>query len=104
MSLPSRRLLFRKGQVMIVDPLAFEFMDPGGAGRILSPVLVPVDVRVLPEHAGQDKRADIETDAVVEIGLPADGLFVQRLPANENIEQGLSLKNLFKLRLQDPAC
>src|SRR3990170_3661144 len=93
---PSAFSFLSNGHVVIVDPLAFEFMEPGGAGHILTTVFVPVDVRVLPKHTGQDEGADIETDPVVEVRLPADGLFFQRLPADENVAWYLSLQNLFQ--------
>ena len=56
---------------------------PGGGGDVGASVFFPVDVgfgaedagAFFAEVAGEHEGADVEADAVVEVGVPADGLF-----------------------------
>ena len=46
------------------------------------------------------ERSDIEAHAVVEAGLPADGLLVKRLPSDENVVGPFAFKNPLELDLE----
>ena len=63
-------------------------------------VLVPVDRELGAEDAGGDERPDVEPDAVVEVGLPADRLLGQRLPADVDVEGRLAVEDLLQLALE----
>ncbi len=85
---------------MIVDPLALKEREPGRGGHILAPVLVPFDVElgrfVVAQDFGGHERADVEAHPVVEVGVPADGLQVERFPAYENIVGGFAFEDAFE--------
>jgi len=68
--------------------------------RLLATVLRPLDVRVLPQNAGFHEGADVHPHAVVEIGIPADGLLGQRLPADEDVMGLLAREDELQLLLQ----
>src|SRR5208337_178495 len=57
----------------------------------LAPVLGPFDVRVLAQDARHHEGADVESDALVEVGVPADRLFGEGLPAHKNVVPELDL-------------
>ena len=59
--------------------------SPGRTGWILAAINTPLDVGVLAEDAGRHEGADVEADAVVEVGVPADRLLGERLPADEDV-------------------
>jgi hypothetical protein len=108
-------------------PLAVELVAAGEVGGFLIPrpeprelvlgavglraaVLVPLDARRGPqdarllglrtERAGGHKRPDVKPDAVVDVGIPADGLLGERLPADEDVERRLALDDLRELLLE----
>ena len=95
------RRIFMAGVVQVVVPLAVELRAAGkvlgcliprpeprelvlGAVRLRAAVLVPLDARRGPQDAclpragaerpGGHERPDVEPDAVVDVGLPADRL------------------------------
>jgi hypothetical protein len=68
--------------------------------RFPAAVLRPLDVRQLPQNIGLDERADIHSHAVVQVRVPGDGLFGQRLPPNENGVRPLTGQDQFELFLQ----
>ena len=68
--------------------------------RFFASVFGPFDVRSLTQNAGFDERADVHADAVVEVGVPADGLFGQRFPADENVVGRLAGEDQFQFVLQ----
>jgi hypothetical protein len=53
------------------------------------------------QHFGLDKGADVEAHPVIQIGLPAERLSLELLPAHENVVRLLALENAGKLVLQD---
>ena len=72
------------------------------ADRFLAAVFFPMNVRLGAQDpsaflaAGQilgHKWADIESHAVVDVRLPSDGLLLDRLPANENVERRLAFQD-----------
>ncbi len=79
-----------------------------GALGFCATVFVPFDVGLgakdassaFAEVLGGEEGADVEADAVVEIGVPADGLGIERLPANEDVVGGLAFENFHQLGLQ----
>ena len=78
------------GQMNIVDPIARErtvLPEPGKLFRVmlwlLAAILRPRDVRWLPQHIGHDKWADVDSHAIAEVRIPADGLLVDCLPAHK---------------------
>src|SRR5690606_1852862 len=87
--------------------------EPGvlflGALGLLAAVFLPLDVGLVAEHAcagasaGQvrsQERADVHPHAVVDVRLPADRLFVQRLPTDEDVEGGLASEDCFQPLLE----
>ena len=81
---------------MVIDTVAFEDLEPWGGGDILAAIFVPVDLRGPAQDAGFDEWADVEADAIVRVRLPADGLLLQWLPADEDVVGGLTFENLFE--------
>ena len=74
------------------------FPEPGVFGFVavgfLAAVFFPFDVGFYAEEAGAflaagevggHEGADVHADAVVEVGVPADGLLRERFPANEEV-------------------
>ncbi len=47
----------------------------------------------LADIAGEEEGADVLADAVVEVRVPALGLLVERLPADEDVERGLAFED-----------
>lgn len=43
--------------------------------------------------AGEEERADVLADAVVDVGMPALGLVFDGLPADEDVEWGLAFED-----------
>lgn len=86
--------------------------EPGvvgfGALGFFATVLIPFDVGLGSEEAGSffahifgdEEWADVEADAVVEVGVPADGLFRERFPADENVVGGLAFEDFGKFCLE----
>src|SRR5271157_3489587 len=71
----------------VVHPLSLEGTagpEPGilllGTLGLVAPVLGPLDVRGLAQDAGLDEGPNVHPDAVVEVRVPADRLFRERLP------------------------
>ena len=93
---------------MIVDPLSPEHPVPGRRRHILPPVLLPLELRPVAQHAGPlladsrhaEPRADVEAHAVVEVGLPADRLLVERFPAHEDVVRRLAVQDQFEPLLE----
>jgi hypothetical protein len=52
-----------------------------GAVRVGAAIFVPVDGELGAQDACGDEQANVEADVVVDVGVPAEGLLVQRLPA-----------------------
>ena len=75
--------------MMVIDALAPEHLEPRGAFDILAPVFVPGDVElgflVVAQDFGGHEGADIQAHAVVQVGVPADGLLGQGFPAYEEV-------------------
>src|SRR5690606_20412845 len=103
---------------MVINPRAHAFsilqpqFIPGRGLYILATNLFPVDVGFpaqdacifLGDVAGFEEGADVEADAVVEVGGPADGLFGQGLPAYENVVGLFAFEDGFQLFLQGFGC
>src|SRR5947209_137720 len=88
--------LFRQRQM----PVVVAYLDPGRAGRVLATVFAPLDVRALAKHVGLHKRADVQAHSVVQARVPANGLLLQRLPADENVVRNLAFEDHFELILE----
>ena len=100
--------------MMVIDAVAFVAavlgaeVVPGGGGDILAPVFGPFDVGFVAQHAGaflfyvadSHEGADVEAHAVVEVRVPADGLLVERFPADKDIVGGLAFKDQFQFPFQ----
>ena len=94
--------------MVVVDAVAVEDGVPGGAGDVGAAVFVPVDVGLPAQDAGAllayvgdgEEWADVEADAVVEVGVPAEGLLRQGLPADEDVVGRLALDDEFETVLQ----
>lgn len=74
-------LFFCRRQMPVIVPL----LTPGRAGWVFATILAPLDVRALAEHVGLHERSDVQAHAVVQVGMPADGLLLQRLPTDKNV-------------------
>src|SRR5208337_3009437 len=63
--------------------------EPGilllGTLGFVPPVLGPLDVRVLPQDTRLDEGADVHPDAVIKVGVPANWLFGEGFPADEDV-------------------
>jgi hypothetical protein len=81
-------------------PVIIPDLAPRGAGRFFAAVFAPLDVRALAEHVGNHERADVQAHAVVQVRVPADGLLLQRLPADENVVGGLAFEDELELFLE----
>ena len=55
---------------------------------------------VLSEDAGLDEGPDVHPDAVVEVGVPADRLLGEGLPADEDVVGRLAGQDELELLLQ----
>jgi hypothetical protein len=104
---PARPLLGQR-QMVVVDAVALEHLEPGRAFHVLAAVLVPGDVElgllVVAQHLGGHEGADVQAHAVVEVGVPADGLLGQRLPAHEDVVGLLAFQDEFQAALQVLCC
>src|SRR6266545_4351645 len=76
------------------------FFTPGRAGRILAPILTPLNAGSLTENVSRDEGANVQAHAVIQIRLPANRLLLHRLPPHEDTVGRLTLKNEFELVLQ----
>jgi len=88
--------------------------EPGKIGfgpmGLFATVFVPTDLRSSAENARVfpagverlrgDEGAEVESHAVVNVGIPPDGLLVQRLPADEQIEGRFACEDRFELAAQ----
>ena len=94
--------------MVIIDPVAGKDVVPRSGLDVLAPVFVPLDIRFLAEDAGpfpadighREKRADVETHAVIEIRVPADRLSLDRLPTDEDVVGTLPRQDQFEPLLQ----
>lgn len=90
--------------MVVIDAVALELVEPGGAFHVLAAVLVPGDVEfgllVVAQDLGGHEGSDVEADAVVEVGIPADGLFGQGLPADEDVVGRLTFEDELQAALQ----
>ena len=90
--------------MVVIDALTLEFMKPRGAFYVLATVLIPFDIElgrlVVAQYFGGHEGADVEAHAVVQVGVPADGLFGELLPAHKDVVGWLAFKNEFQAALQ----
>ena len=84
-----RRPLLGEREVEVVEAL--------GAVGVLAAVLVPLDVELGAQDAGGHEGADVEAHAVVEVGLPAERLLGERLPAHVDVVGRLALEDQLEL-------
>ena len=95
-------------QVVIVNPVTVKDREPGGGFNVFAPVFVPFYVGFVAEDSGPffadvgdgEEGADVEADAVVEVGVPADGLLVERFPADKDVVRIFAFEDEFKLFLE----
>ena len=81
---------------------------PGRGRYIAAAVFIPFDLRPVAQYAGpflsdirdREERADVEAHTVIEIGVPADGLFLDGLPAHEDVVGGLADKDQLQALFQ----
>src|SRR5271157_600165 len=97
----------------VVHPISLEgtaLPEPGililGTLGLVAPVLGPLDLRVLAQDTRLDERPDIHSHAVIEVRVPADGLFGEGLPADEDVVPIIDnpLTEFFLLRVPDGYC
>ena len=74
--------------------------SPVRAVGVLAAVLGALDLGLAAEHVGLGERANVDQDAVVEVGCPADGLLVGGLPADEEVVGRLALEDLCEAALE----
>ena len=65
--------------------IVIAFLAPWRARCIFAAIHAPFDLRRFAEDASFDEGADVEADAVVQVGVPADGLFFEWLPPDEDV-------------------
>ena len=78
---------------MIVDPVTLKECIPRSRLDIFSAIFAPINSRLIAQDAcafladvrDAHEGADVQAHAVVDVGIPADGLLVERLPADEDI-------------------
>ena len=88
--------------MVVIDPVAFENLEPWGTGHIRAAILSPFDVGLGPRLAGplfphvlcEHEGTDVQTNTVVQVWVLADRLFLQRFPADENVAGGLAFEDL----------
>src|SRR5690606_688957 len=116
-SLPCGALL-GQGQMVIIDTVAHlaavlqAKLVPGRGGYIAAAVFIPFDLGPVAQYAGpflsdiRDRKegADVEAHTVVEIGVPADGLLLDGLPAHEDVVGGLANKDQLQALFQPFSC
>ena len=93
---------------MIIDSITAEHLKPRRGGNVFATVFVPVDVGLVSQDScaafanvgDGEPGADVEADAVVEVRAPADGLFVEWLPAYEDVVGGFAFEDQFQLFLE----
>src|SRR5262249_12269532 len=103
----ARCLFLGVDQLDVVHPLAVEGVavpEPGellgGTLGLIARVLGPPDAGGLAEDPGGYEGADVEADAVVEVGVPADRLLGEGLPPHEDVVWGLARQDQLELVLQ----
>src|SRR5574337_47641 len=96
------RALLGVGEMYVVDPLAGDLAvlpEPGElvlvANRLLAAVFLPMDIRLGAQDAGAflaagdilgHEGADVEANAIVDVRRPTDGLILDGLPADEEVD------------------
>jgi len=93
---------------VIVDPVALEEVIPGRGLHILAAIFFPVnlglfaqDARPLLFHVRHGHEgADVQTHAIVEVRVPADGLLFNRLPAHKDVVGRFAFKDKFEALLE----
>ena len=94
--------------MVIVDPVTMKQIIPWRGFHVFASVFVPFDVGFVTQNAcagffdvgARHERTDIEADAVVQIGIPADGLLRQRFPAHEDGVGGIAHEDQFEAVLE----
>src|SRR5919201_626115 len=95
--------------MVIVDPVAGELAvlpEPGEiTGRtygleLLPAVLTPLGLRGLAQDVGYHEWSDVPTHAIVQVWRPAEWLFIQGLPAHEDVVVILALEDQLELPLE----
>ena len=90
--------------MMVIDAVAAEHLEPWRTFHVLATVLVPGDVElgllVVAQDLGGHEGADVQAHAVVEVGVPADGLLGQGLPAHEDVVGWLAFEDELQAALQ----
>ena len=94
--------------MMIVDTLAVERVEPRGGGDILATIFGPFDVGLVAQDtrialsniADSHERTDVQAHTIIQVGLPADGLLLQRLPSHEDVVRRFPLQDQLQLLFQ----
>jgi hypothetical protein len=87
------------GLHLFLRPREVQVVVAFGAVGVLAAVFFPVDGEFGAEDFRFYEWADVEADAVVEVGVPAYGLLVFRFPADVDVVGGISLEDGFELPL-----
>ena len=93
--------------MMIVNAVSAELMKPRRGFNVFAAVFVPFYVWFVAQHAcvafanvgDGEKRADVHSHAIVEVGIPTDGLFFERFPADEDVVGRVAFENQFEFFL-----
>src|SRR5207245_11102021 len=83
-SLLPRGELLGASEVEVAEPLL--------AAGISTAILVPVDRESRPEDSGGYEGANVHPHSIIEVGIPADRLRRQRLPADVDVVGRLDLE------------
>ena len=94
--------------MIVINPVTVKDREPGGGFYVFAPVFVPFDVGFVAKDSSSffadvgegEEGADVEAEAVVEVGVPADGLLVERFPADKDVVGIFAFEDEFKLFLE----
>jgi len=90
--------------MVVIDALTFEYLEPRCGLDVFASVFVPADVElglpVVAQDFGGSEGADVQANAIVQVRVPADGLFREGLPADEDVVGCFTFQDEFQLTLE----
>lgn len=93
---------------MVVNPVAIEQVIPGGGFHVFAPIFVPFDIGFVAQDARAffthvrhgEEGANVQAHAVIDVRVPADGLSIQRFPADKDVMGSFTRKDQLQLFLE----
>lgn len=90
--------------MVVIDAVTPKHPEPRRALHVLAAVFVPGDVElglfVVAQHFRLHEGADVQAYAVVQVRVPADGLFGQALPAHKDVVRRFAFQNQLQAALE----